>query len=207
MSNTSWKISGDYFETCNCDYLCPCLSTNLAGDPTHGHCNVALAYHIETGHYGDVTLDDLCFVVVAHTPGAMGAGNWRMGLIADERSTPEQQEALVSIASGQAGGPIAALAPLVGEFVGVELQPITYRQEGNTRSLTIPGLVEQGVEGVPSVIAEGEPLYFDNTLHPSNRRLALGKATNSSIHAFGIDWDDASGNNNGHFAPFNWQNG
>ena len=61
MSNTAWKISGDYFETCNCDYLCPCLSTNLAGDPTHGHCNVALAYHIENGHYGDVTLDDLCF--------------------------------------------------------------------------------------------------------------------------------------------------
>ena len=31
MAGTSWKISGDYFETCNCDYLCPCVPSNLAG--------------------------------------------------------------------------------------------------------------------------------------------------------------------------------
>jgi hypothetical protein len=35
-------------------------------------------------------------------------------------------------------------------------------------------------------------------------KLALAKATNSSFHAFGIDWDDASGTRNGHFAPFAW---
>jgi len=24
------------------------------------------------------------------------------------------------------------------------------------------------------------------------------------MHAFGINWDDTSGKNNGHFAPFSW---
>jgi hypothetical protein len=42
-------------------------------------------------------------------------------------------------------------------------------------------------------------------LHPANARLALAKATGSHLHAFGLDWDDTSGNNNGHFAPFNWR--
>ena len=110
MSGTTWQLSGDYFETCNCDYLCPCLTSNLAGQPTQGHCNVAMAFHINEGRYGDLALDDLTFVVVAHTPGAMGAGNWRVGVIADEGATKEQVEAIAAIASGQAGGPMAALA-------------------------------------------------------------------------------------------------
>lgn len=50
-----------------------------------------------------------------------------------------------------------------------------------------------------------EPMYLDNAPHPANKRLALAKAVRSHLHAFGLDWDDASGRNNGHFAPFNWQ--
>lgn len=207
MSSTTWQISGDYFETCNCDYLCPCLTSNIAGQPTQGHCNVAMAYHIDEGQYGDLTLDDLTFVVVAHTPGAMGAGDWRVGVIADERATQEQVEAMAAIASGQAGGPMAALAPLVGEFMGIELQPIQYHKNGTSRSISVPGLLEQACEGVPSPVNAGEPLFLDNTLHPSNARVALAKSTGSHLHAFGIDWDDTSGENNAHFAPFNWQGG
>ena len=72
-------------------------------------------------------------------------------------------------------------------------------------SLSIPGLVDQAAEGVGSPIKPGEPLYIDNTLHPANARLALAKATRSHTHALGLDWDDDSGNNNGHFAPFSWR--
>lgn len=205
MSVPSWQISGDYFETCNCDYLCPCISSNLAATPTNGHCDVAIAYHIDSGNFGDVSLDDLNFIVVAHTPAAMGDGNWSVGVIADERATQEQQDALLAIASGQAGGPMAGLAPLIGNFVGIEQKPIHYEKNGMSRSLKVDGILEQACEGVPSPVNPGEPLYLDNTLHPSNARLALAKSTGSHIHTFGIDWDDTSGNNNGHFAPFNWQ--
>lgn len=41
--------------------------------------------------------------------------------------------------------------------------------------------------------------------HPVNNRLGLGNAKNSRVHAFGIDWEDASGRNNGHHAPFDWR--
>jgi hypothetical protein len=65
-------------------------------------------------------------------------------------------------------------------------------------------LIDQACEGVPGPARAGEPIYLDNTCHPVNPRLALAKATRSSIHAFGIHWDDTSETRNGHFAPFAW---
>jgi len=100
---------------------------------------------------------------------------------------------------------MAALGPLISKVLGVQAAPIHFENSGMRRSVSIPGLLDQAVEGVPSPVKEGEPLFLDNTVHPANARVALAKATRSHLHAFGIDWDDTSGNNNGHFAPFDWQ--
>jgi hypothetical protein len=100
---------------------------------------------------------------------------------------------------------MSALGPLVERVLGVEARPITYKKDGTKRSLSIPGVVEQAVEGVPSPAKPGEPLYVDNTLHPANPRLALARSTGSSLNAFGLRWEDKSGQNNGHFAPFAWK--
>jgi hypothetical protein len=205
MAKTAWQLSGDYFETCSCNYLCPCVPTNLAGQPTKGHCNFAFVFHIDRGRYGNVALDGLSFAVVGSSPGVMINGNWSVGLITDELATPEQQQALATIASGQAGGPMAAVSPLIGKLLGVQVKPIQYRKNGMSRSVSIPGVLDQAVEGVGSPTKPSEPLYIDNTMHPANARLALAKAVRSRLHAFGIDWEDTSGQNNGHFAPFNWQ--
>ena len=201
---TNWQIRGSYFETCSCDYLCPCISSHLAAQPTRGHCDFAMVYHIDQGRYGSVPLDGLNFAIVGHTPSAMDQGNWSVGLIADDRATAEQQQALAAIASGQEGGPIAAVAPLVGTFLGVEARPIQLQSSGMSWSVSIPGVLDQAAEGVPGA-NQNDPLYLDNTLHPANTRLALAKAVRSHLHVFGIDWDDDSGRNNGHFAPFQWQ--
>jgi len=205
MAKVSWQLSGDYFETCSCNYVCPCVPTNLAGQPTKGHCYFAFVFHVDRGRYGNVGLDGLNFAVVGQSPGVMVNGNWSVGLITDERANSEQQQALTTIASGQAGGPMAALAPLIGKLLGVQAKPIQYQKDGMRRSVSIPGVLDQAVEGVGSPAKPGEPLYIDNTLHPANSRLALARAGRSHLHAFGLNWDDTSGQNNGHFAPFNWQ--
>ena len=207
MAGTDWKVSGQYFETCSCDYVCPCIVTNMAARPTKGSCTVALTFHIEQGGYGTVKLDDLSFVVLARTPGVMAEGNWQVGMLTDERATKEQQDALVQIGSGQGGGPMAGLGPLVGSFLGVEAKPIRFERSANRMSVSVTadGALDQAVQGVPSPIKEGEALYLDNMLHPANPRLALAKATRSHLHAFGMDWDDDTGSNNGFFAPFDWR--
>ncbi len=195
----AWQISGRYMETCNCDYLCPCPLTGLA-ESTHGHCIFAMAFQIDRGHFDNVSLDGLSFIIVGSTPGNMGQGDWSVGLIADDKSDSKQQEALTTIVSGQAGGPPANIAPLIGNFLGVEAQPIVFAADG--RSVSAGGLIDQAVE--PRMGLGGEQLHLDNAGHPASNRLGLATATKSHVHAFGIDWDDVSGRNNGHCNPFNW---
>jgi len=204
MAGSQWKISGDYFEACSCDSVCPCPTSGLAARPTKGFCDAGLVFHIERGSHGTTSLDGLNFAVLLHTPGPMGAGNWTVGLIVDERATAAQREAIVAIGSGQGGGPMAAVGPLVTKFAGVESRPIQIERGGAMgRSVSIPGMLDISVDGIPGA-SPSEPIYLDNVGHPAASRLALAKASRGHMHAFGIDWDDTSGKVNGHFAPFSW---
>jgi len=205
MANPAWQITGDYFETCSCDYVCPCIQTNMAARPTKGDCNFAMVFQIDKGTFENIKLDGLNFAVLGHAPDSMGKGDWAVGLIIDDRANSDQQQALASIATGQVGGPPAILTGVVGRFLGVEARPIIIQKSGLRRSVSIPKVLDQTCEGVPSAADPSQPLYIDNTMHPANARLALAQASDSHMHAFGIDWDDTSGRNNGHFAPFNWK--
>jgi hypothetical protein len=189
MANTTWQVTGDYFESCSCDYLCPCVTSNLTVPGTKGHCDFALVFHVDRGRHGTLSLDDLSFVIVGHAPEKMDKGNWKVALITDERATPQQREALVAIGSGQAAARWQAGA--------------SHRHLPRRRGEADP-FREKG-DGVASVANPDEPLYVDNTLHPANARLALAKAVRSHLHLFGINWDDDSGRNNGHFARFDWK--
>jgi hypothetical protein len=204
MANVQWQISGEYFEACSCDSVCPCPTSGLAARPTKGSCDAGLVFHVQRGQYGSTRLDGLSFAVLLHTPGAMIEGNWTVGLVLDERASKEQREALTTIASGQGGGPMAALGPLIGTFAGTEAKPIKIESSGMRRSVSISGMLDLAVEGIAGA-NQGEPIYLDNVGHPAASRLALAKASRSHMHAFGIDWDETSGRNNGHFAPFAWK--
>ena len=204
MAGDGRTLEGQYFETCHCEYLFPCVRSNMTPPPHEGDCVVALAFRLHRGSRGHVPLDGLAFIVVARSSGPMADGGWTVGLVVDERASQEQADAILAIASGQAGGPMAAVAPLIGAFAGVERRPIRFEAVGMRYAVTAGELVDQACEGVPSSVADGEPLVLDNTLHPANPRLALAKATRSRFDAFGISWDDGSGTRNGHFAPFRW---
>ena len=201
---STWQITGQYMETCNCAFLCPCIPSNLTARPTEGDCKAAITMRIDKGAKDGIKLDGLSFVVMMHSPGAMGEGNITVGLIVDDAATDHQVEAISAIATGSAGGPMAALAPLVGRIAGIERRPIQFGIEGLNRSVRAGELVDQACEGVASVADPNQAVCVDNTAHPVNSRLSLAKAKRSSFHVFGIDWDDATGTRNGHFAPFAW---
>ncbi len=205
MANPDWQLKGDYFETCSCDFVCPCVPSQMQATPTKGSCTFAMAFRINDGNYESVTLDNLNFIVVGRTPGKMGDGNWQLGLIVDNRASAEQQQALGAIVGGSAGGPMANMTPLLGAFLGVEARPINFQGSGKSWSVSVPGVVEQAGEAAMGIGSSAEPLYLDNTGHPAADRFALARATGSHIHAFGMDWDDDSGRNNAQFAPFSWK--
>lgn len=200
----AWKISGEYMETCNCAFMCPCITSNLTARPTEGDCKAALALRIDQGEKDGVKLDGVSFMVILHSPGAMIEGNMTVGLIIDESASEQQAEAITGIATGSAGGPMAALGPLVGRVAGVERRPVRFEAKGLNRAASAGELVDQSCEGMASAADPNQAIVIDNTAHPINSRLSLAKATRSNMHAFGIDWDDQTGTRNGHFAPFAW---
>ena len=206
MTAPAWKLSGQYYETCSCDYVCPCILGQMAVPPTQGSCTFAMAFQIERGGYGTVSLDGLGFLVLGLTPEAMGKGNWSVGVITDERATAEQREAITAIASGAAGGPMAAVTGLVGKFLGVESAPIRFDRSGANWSVTASSLVD--MTAAPAMGLDPnttEPLSLDNTGHPAATRFALARALKSHVDALGLSWHDTSGKNNGQYAPFSWR--
>jgi hypothetical protein len=178
----------------------------MAVTPTKGSCTFAMAFQIDRGSYGTVTLDGLGFIILGLTPEAMGKGNWSVGVIADARASAEQRDAITSIASGSAGGPMAALSALVGTFLGVESAPIRFDRTGIKWSVTAAKFVDMTAEGAFGINPNAtEPLYLENTGHPAADRFALARAVKSHVDVLGLSWSDASGKNNGQYAPFSWR--
>ena len=206
MAAPTWQVTGQYYETCSCDFVCPCVPGQMAVAPSKGSCTFAMAFQVDRGTYGTLSLDGLGFIVLGLTPEAMGKGNWSVAVIADARATSEQRDALTAIASGGAGGPMAALSGLVGSFLGVESAPIRFERDGVKWSVKASGLVDMAAEGAMGINPQAtEPLHLENTGHPAADRFALARASRSHVHALGFDWDDTSGLNNGQYAPFSWR--
>ena len=201
-----WNLSGDYFENCNCNVVCPCLvssSAPLTSRPSQGECDVALVFHIDKGAYGKVPLDGLNVAMIAHTPGAMGDGNWTIAAYVDERADEQQTAALGAIFSGNEGGPIAAFAPLVGKHLGVKKAAIKYAVTGKNRSAEIPGIMHMAVEPLPTMSSGGE--IWATIGHPVADKLALAVGAKGSTFAdHGMRWDNSG--RNGHYAPISWSN-
>jgi hypothetical protein len=178
----------------------------MAVAPTNGSCTFAMAFQIERGSYDAVSLDGLGFIVLGLTPEAMGKGNWSVGVVIDERASTEQRDAITAIASGSGGGPMAAVGPLVGKFLGVESAPIRFDRSGARWSVTAASLVDMAAEGAMGMNPNAtEPLHLDNTGHPAADRFALAHALKSHVKALGLSWNDTSGKNNGQYAPFSWR--
>ena len=206
MATPSWQVNGQYYETCSCDFVCPCILGQMAVQPSKGSCTFAMAFKVDQGSYGTVSLDGLGFIVLGLTPEAMGKGNWSVGVIADDRASDAQRDALTAIASGGAGGPMSAISGLVGTFLGVASAPIRFERSGVRWSVTASSLVDMAAESAMGINpAATEPLHLSGTGHPANDRFALAHAVKSHVHALGLTWDDASGKNNGQYAPFAWR--
>jgi hypothetical protein len=205
MPEQQWTMRGEYMESCNCDYLCPCIYTNPQGPATNDHCTAAMVFRIDEGSCGDTSLNGLKFALVIRSGKVMADGNWVFAGVVDESADDAQRQALAAIVSGEAGGPPGFIREnLVGDFRGVEFKPIEFSLAGLRRSTVISDVVSFEIEGVTPRNRTGEPLYIDNTSHPANRRLALARSKETHVHGFGLDLDIVGKGNNGHFAPFAW---
>ena len=188
----AWSIEGRYFENCSCEVVCPCTAS-LALGADYDYCRVALVFHIDSGEVDGVDVSGLTVVPVAESGKYMHEGNWRLGLLMDEAASDEQAEKLGGVFSGQLGGPMEALGPLVSEMLGVERVPMQFSSENGHHKVTVGDIGQVEVDDVvPFGVESGEPAKLADIFHPAATTLTIAKATEvSGISAFGIDATNA----------------
>ena len=189
----AWNLKGSYAETCSCELMCPC---NLSFDhgATYDFCRVTLAFNISEGEIEGVDIGGRRVVAIADTPKVMTEGNWRLGVFVDDQATDEQLDKLVKVFGGQLGGPMAALAPLVGEVVGVERAAIEVSDDGLLHRVRVGDVIEFEIEDiVPFGKEDGRPIRFDGMFHPVGSNLTMAEARRSRINAFGIQYEGKTG--------------
>jgi len=155
----AYHLEGRLLEVCNCRVLCPCW---IGEDPDNGTCDTIISWHFDQGTIEGIDVSGLTLAAVAHVPGNILQGNWRAAIFVDERATKEQEAALLKVYTGQAGGPIADLAKLIGEVVSVERAPILFTVQGGRGTLKIG--TDYLAELEPYVSASGKTTTLTDTV-------------------------------------------
>ncbi len=197
----AWNLKGSYAETCSCDLMCPC---NLSFDhgATYDFCRATLVFNIRSGEVEGTDVSGLKACVIIDTPKVMTDGNWRVGMFVDESASDEQFDKLTAVFGGQLGGPMAGIAPLVGEMLGVERAPIEFVDDGLRHSVRIGDAIDFEIEDiVPFGVETGQPVRLVGMFHPVASEFNAAEATRSKISAFGIEFEGKTGIST---AEFSW---
>jgi hypothetical protein len=185
-----FSVKGDYFETCSCDVSCPCI---WLGPATQDACDLLLAWHVTEGQKDGVELSGLNAVMAVHTPKQMTAGNWKVALYVDDRSTPEQSEALGAVFSGGAGGHLAALGPLIGQVMGVAPASITFDRNGGSLKATVGSLLSMESAALVGMDGSNPPVITNPLLGAVAQPITQARAGSVRYHDH---WDaEFSGTN------------
>ena len=191
---TYWKVSGDWFDVCKCNIPCPCT---YAETPSYGDCDGVLAYHIRSGHYGQIPLDGLNVLALSYFKGNIWTGEAKasIGLFFDEKANSQQREALQMIFSGKAGGFMAEFAKLVQDVRGVEYAPIKFdvSEDLSYWRAEIPGKVVAKAEALTGPMTpQGKRVQTINA--PGSETgpgtvATWGKAITNKVDAMGFKWE------------------
>src|SRR5919197_3522689 len=188
----AWKVEGTYFETCSCEVVCPCTAS-LALGADYDRCRVTLVFNIQDGEVDGTDVSGLKVAAIGDAPKVMTDGNWRLGMVIDANASDEQAEKLGAVFSGQLGGPMEALGPLIGEQLGVERVPMNFSSENGHHKLTVGDMGQIEVDDVvPFGSESGEAAKLTGVFHPASSTLTISKATEASgLTAFGLDAQNA----------------
>jgi hypothetical protein len=102
----TWRIRGSYFESCNCNAICPCRRIDgvPGGRSTHGICMGVLSWLIEEGAAGEIDLAGVPVALALRYSDDEEGSPWTWVLYVDSRSSPGQRHAIEEIFTGRLGG-------------------------------------------------------------------------------------------------------
>ncbi len=183
--------------------VCPCTAAAFDAPADYDRCNALLAFHVDSGEVDGTDVSDRSVAVIVDALEQMSDGNWRVGMFMDARGSDEQVAKLASVFSGQLGGPMGNLAPLIGENLGMEVAPIEFSDDGRRHRLKIGDVIQIEVEDAASPFdPKGEPPRLSGTRHPASDTLTVARAVSSRVHGMGIEF--SGDGKSGFSAPFSW---
>ncbi len=195
----SFHVAGDYFESCTCQVSCPCI---FLAPATEDACDVLFAWHIRRGEMDGVSLEDLTVAMAAHSPKLMTEGGWKAALYLDERADADQAKALGAIFSGQAGGHLANVAPLIGTVTGVHSAPIRFDIDGEHRSVSVGEVLEMDVEELKGMDGVGPPVISNPLFGAVTQPIRQAK---SGTLEYKGDWTVSATSSNGFITEFEYR--
>ena len=133
-----WYIKGSYYESCNCDAICPCRRIDGApgGDSTYDDCIFLLSWWIEEGQADAIDLADVRTALAGRYSDAEENSPWTVKLYIDRIANDAQFAALSDILLGRAGGDIA-FAQNIADIVGVERADIELEHKAGEESIRV----------------------------------------------------------------------
>jgi len=155
----AYSLEGRILAVCNCDVLCPCW---IGEDPDNGTCDAVVGYHLDKGTVNGTDVTGRSLVLLAHLPGNVLKGNWKVAMVVDDKASDDQQKALVDVWTGKLGGPLADFSQLIGEVVAVERAPITYELQEGKGTLKVGNMVEAEMQ--PYVGATGRTTTLNESI-------------------------------------------
>jgi hypothetical protein len=180
--------------------MCPCNLTFDHG-ATYDYCRATLCFDIEKGEIEGTDVGGLKFVAIIDSPKVMTEGNWKLGAFVDANASEEQADKLVKVFTGQLGGPMEGIAPLVGEVLGVERATIEIDHDGVRHTVRVGDAIDFEIEDiVPFGVEDGHAVRFDGAFHPVAPDLTMAEAQRSQISAFGIEYEGKTGVSHASFA-------
>ena len=110
-----YHVRGSYLESCNCDAICPCRTTDgrRGGRSTYGTCLGTLSWRVDEGSADGVDLDGLGVVLALRYEDDEPGSPWTFVLYVDERGDEGQRDALANIFLGRWGGDVTDHFPWV----------------------------------------------------------------------------------------------
>jgi hypothetical protein len=149
---TGWRITGRYFESCNCDPICPCRRINgvPGGRSTHGECLGVLTWAIAEGHANGCRLDGLKVALATRYHDDETGSPWTHVVYVDQGADDAQHDALVGIYTGRSGGDALAHFPWAwkeSDLLDVRRVEIDVSHEPRRQWLRIRDLVTVSIRG------------------------------------------------------------
>lgn len=191
---TKWYLEADYFQACNCEYGCPC---EFQAPPSQGFCSGVGAWKINRGAFGDIPLDGLALAFAAQWPKAIHLGNGTVSLLFDEKANHSQRDALMQIATGQAGGmPFEILVTTFSNILPPQYAPFEFHLNGKDSSVKVGNIVQMAFEPVKNPVTgepEGVRIEHETGFIFKTAEVVSGKVCEANIDGLRFSWPNKAG--------------